>query len=211
MAKRKALKDLQPSDFPGVDTVRFAKWRAAAAKYEPLAIAVYIGIAILFPLVYLAVRPLRDMPLISKVILLGISVFVALFVPAILITRKPRKLAEEAGITVQAIRAARRSDASRAVETPGAEAPRPGSRPGPVGEFAPSLAPASTKATAMPIRSSANSEPQVGAAAPFVDSQRTSSDPTLLAATPRNRVVCTKCGWRNATGSRACESCRASL
>lgn len=105
--KRK-IAQLQPNDFPGVDTVAFAKWRASATKYEPLAWSVYIGILIAVPLVFIVLRPLPDTPVLLKVPGFTLVLFAILLGSVLLITREPRALAKQAGITPEAIKEARR-------------------------------------------------------------------------------------------------------
>lgn len=105
--KRK-IEQLHPDDFPGVDTVAFAKWRSSAAKYEPLAWSVYIGILIVVPLVFVVWRPLPDAPVALKVPGFSLILFATLLGSVLLITREPRSLAKQAGITPEAIKAARK-------------------------------------------------------------------------------------------------------
>lgn len=105
--KRK-IAQLQPGDFPGVETVAFDKWRESAAKYEPLAWTVYIGILIVVPLVFIAWSPLPDAPVILKIPGFALILFAVLLGSVLLITREPRALAKQAGITPEAIKEARK-------------------------------------------------------------------------------------------------------
>lgn len=107
MGKRK-IAQLQPDDFPGVDTVAFARWRASAAKYEPLAWSVYIGILIVAPLVFILWRPFPGIPVLLKVPAFAVILFAILLGSILLITREPRTLAKRAGITPEAVKEAQK-------------------------------------------------------------------------------------------------------
>lgn len=108
MAKARKVEQLQPEDFPGVERIAFARWRAAAVKYEPIAWTVYIVIALLLAALFLGLRPLRGVTPFLRIPLFAAVTFGALLGSILLLTREPRRLAKVAGITPEAIKEARR-------------------------------------------------------------------------------------------------------
>lgn len=157
---RRKIAQLQPGDFPGVDTVAFAKWRASAAKYEPLAWSVYIGILVVVPLVFIVWRPLPDAPVALKIPGFALVLFAILLGSVLLITREPRALARRAGITPETIKEARKRlgpvMASEAGDTvaPGAPPAPPPTAPPTAPPAAPPTAPPAPSPSARPASGS---------------------------------------------------------